>query len=381
MPSPDTADDFYDLLGMAPTADVDAIKDAYRREAKRLHPDQGGDAEQFRKLSEAYRTLLDSDARRKYDRRYEEAAKEAGTQASKKAAPYLSRKEITWTNDGRRSPSPVIVSLSNTGGIEDVSQFGPERLSGDFWMLDSDSECVMDGDELYVFTIAPLNVAAMPSGVHKDDLRLFVNDEHVVLTITLTVATPPTTSGDSRRFHATNATASRTKSETAPSPAEPAKEKATEARLGGRYGPSEIVGATLKAHLLIPTIASLLGAIWAETTLQTSEHSYPYGKAVVFLATVSLWTGAPAMIASLVFDWHAWERGASRFAIKNLPDWHHGLLIAAAGLPPIIYAATHWGHRFFANGYGPPHLFWWLAPVALLVTHCGCLCWRAATER
>ena len=46
------------LLGLEPGASAAAIKRAYRRLAKSHHPDLGGDAEAFRRLDAAYRSLL-----------------------------------------------------------------------------------------------------------------------------------------------------------------------------------------------------------------------------------------------------------------------------------------------------------------------------------
>ncbi len=62
--------DFYLLLGIDRGADLGKIKSAYRRSAKRLHPDlsPGGDAaEKFKQVTEAYETLADAQKRRRYD--------------------------------------------------------------------------------------------------------------------------------------------------------------------------------------------------------------------------------------------------------------------------------------------------------------------------
>jgi len=63
--------DFYILLGLERGATVSDIKRAYKRLARRFHPDiNPGDrmaAAQFRQIAEAYETLSDPDRRRRYD--------------------------------------------------------------------------------------------------------------------------------------------------------------------------------------------------------------------------------------------------------------------------------------------------------------------------
>jgi molecular chaperone DnaJ len=65
--------DFYLVLGIQREASDNDIKRAYRRLARRLHPDinpgDGAAAAQFRKVAEAYETLIDPDRRRTYDLR------------------------------------------------------------------------------------------------------------------------------------------------------------------------------------------------------------------------------------------------------------------------------------------------------------------------
>ncbi len=60
---------YYDVLGVAHDADSDTIKSAYRRLAKRLHPDVSGaaSAEAFREVRAAFETLADPVQRRGYD--------------------------------------------------------------------------------------------------------------------------------------------------------------------------------------------------------------------------------------------------------------------------------------------------------------------------
>ncbi len=65
------AKDYYDVLGVAENADAGEIKKAYRKLAKRHHPDAnpGNEAasEKFKAISEANRVLSDPEKRKKYD--------------------------------------------------------------------------------------------------------------------------------------------------------------------------------------------------------------------------------------------------------------------------------------------------------------------------
>ncbi len=63
--------DFYAVLGVPKNADGPAIKKAYRKLARTLHPDQNpGDAaaeERFKEVGEAYAVLSDAEQRQQYD--------------------------------------------------------------------------------------------------------------------------------------------------------------------------------------------------------------------------------------------------------------------------------------------------------------------------
>ena len=60
----------YDILGIAPTANNEQIKSAFRKLAKLFHPDKNpGGKEQFEKILVAYEVLIDSAKRRQYDLR------------------------------------------------------------------------------------------------------------------------------------------------------------------------------------------------------------------------------------------------------------------------------------------------------------------------
>jgi curved DNA-binding protein CbpA len=58
----------YDQLGVPPTASAEQIRSAYRRAARRAHPDAGGSPLAFDRLTAAYRVLADPGRRHSYDR-------------------------------------------------------------------------------------------------------------------------------------------------------------------------------------------------------------------------------------------------------------------------------------------------------------------------
>lgn len=62
--------DYYAILGVSRQAGQDAIRRAFRKLARRYHPDAGPGAspERFREAAEAYETLGSPERRRAYDR-------------------------------------------------------------------------------------------------------------------------------------------------------------------------------------------------------------------------------------------------------------------------------------------------------------------------
>jgi molecular chaperone DnaJ len=63
------AKNYYVTLGISRGADLNQIKKAYRKVAKKVHPDisRSHDSQRFREIREAYETLADEDTRRQHD--------------------------------------------------------------------------------------------------------------------------------------------------------------------------------------------------------------------------------------------------------------------------------------------------------------------------
>lgn len=198
-----TDQDHYRVLGVDRSATPEQIKQAYRELALKYHPDRNpNDAraqEAFKQVAAAYDVLSDSSKRRDYD------ARPAGgglgdadvDGMASMAEPYLTPNEIVWTATEDGVPEPVLVRLSNRGGI-DVAEYGPSSLSGPFWSLPLEqSVAIMTGEDLAEFVVAPLVLDGMTAGTYHDEIRFEVDDQTVALPITLVVAGKATSSSAS----------------------------------------------------------------------------------------------------------------------------------------------------------------------------------------
>ena len=82
--------DYYKVLGVNPNSSQGEIKKAFRQLSLKHHPDRGGDAEEFKKINEAYHVLIDEDEREKYD--------QFGSEYIPRKAPQWQASTV-WTNN------------------------------------------------------------------------------------------------------------------------------------------------------------------------------------------------------------------------------------------------------------------------------------------
>ncbi len=114
--------DPYEVLGVARDADENAIKKAFRRQARELHPDVNSEdpeaEEKFKEAAEAYEILSDAERRATYDRYGHEGLRSGG-----------------WspTSDGFGSLSDLFDAFfggGSGGGIDGGRRGAPHRPSG-----------------------------------------------------------------------------------------------------------------------------------------------------------------------------------------------------------------------------------------------------------
>ncbi len=99
--------DYYKILGVERTADDKAIKTAYRRLARKYHPDVNkGNADRFKEISEAYTVLGDAEKRKRYDtlgpdwERYAQAGAQAGGRSPFEGGPFAGGRGVRFTQEG-----------------------------------------------------------------------------------------------------------------------------------------------------------------------------------------------------------------------------------------------------------------------------------------
>ena len=157
-------DNYYDLLGVTPAATLAEIKKAYRKLARRHHPDMnGGDpdaAARLKLITEAYEVLCDPAQRRNYDR---EHPPKAGTQLatpghdSEAVSRVLRVLEDTWQAIRVLHPQiPAVVIIIASGSDGKQNRWGHHAPKRWHVGLDERTEIMISGEGLRRDTLSVL---------------------------------------------------------------------------------------------------------------------------------------------------------------------------------------------------------------------------------
>jgi DnaJ-class molecular chaperone len=120
--------DPYEVLGVAKGANAAAIKSAFRKQAKKLHPDANKQdpkaASKFAELNAAYEILGDEDKRKAFDRGEIDAEGKPRFQGFAGAGAHPGGREgfenFTWSTDGFQRRAGGGRGFGGGGGFEDI---------------------------------------------------------------------------------------------------------------------------------------------------------------------------------------------------------------------------------------------------------------------
>ncbi|MDR1422402.1 MAG: J domain-containing protein [Coriobacteriales bacterium] len=120
-----TEKNYYDILGVKQNASADEIKKAFKKLARKHHPDTGGDEAKFKEVSEAYDTLSDRQRREDYDTMLRYGAFTGGMGGAGRGAAGAAGRGAGFgggVGGGQGGWRTVInnVDLGNLGGIGDI---------------------------------------------------------------------------------------------------------------------------------------------------------------------------------------------------------------------------------------------------------------------
>lgn len=116
----DSPADLYSVLGVEHDADQRSLRAAYRRRARQAHPDQGGSAEEFHRVQEAWEALGTPEARAAYDRERGIASRDGGRPAEGGSG----------LNGGAYAHGVRTWTASSSGAAQSAQPAGAGRRSG-----------------------------------------------------------------------------------------------------------------------------------------------------------------------------------------------------------------------------------------------------------
>jgi len=168
--------DHYEVLQISPKADEETIRRVYRIQAQRFHPDNldTGDADTFRRISDAHEVLTDAERRASYDREYREAQRleAAGIPNAAPSAPPMMdqmrrREEILALLYSRRFSNPDQPSL-NLRELELLLNIPKVDLEFSLWYLKESGYLIRTDSAKHTITLKGVQFAeALKTGAAK----------------------------------------------------------------------------------------------------------------------------------------------------------------------------------------------------------------------
>jgi curved DNA-binding protein len=126
------ARDYYDVLGVSRDAGSEEIQQAFRRLARRYHPDVNKDPvseERFKEVNEAYQVLSDPESRRRYDRFGPDFRQvpEGYEEATRPGSPFGGARTSGFPTGGFRGAEDVGIDFEDLFGGIFGARGGPIR--------------------------------------------------------------------------------------------------------------------------------------------------------------------------------------------------------------------------------------------------------------
>ena len=112
--------DYYSILAVRPDASPEEIRIAYRRLAKRHHPDVGGEFVAFHAVREAYNALVDPARRRDYDAQRREPRSTHVVRVEPMGYPDPDPPELLIPSEPLRARRPTTLGFS--GSLDDFDR-------------------------------------------------------------------------------------------------------------------------------------------------------------------------------------------------------------------------------------------------------------------
>jgi len=171
--------DHYETLQVSPNADLDTIHRIYRILAVRFHPDNGetGDAEAFRLLTEAYRTLSDPQTRAAFDVEHRDARRlqwrifDQTSSAQGVEAERRKRSGIVSLLYRKRIANPQQPNM-NLREFEDLLGIPKEHLEFTLWYLKESLFVARTDNGNYAITLKGVDLAESLAEPRTETLKL-----------------------------------------------------------------------------------------------------------------------------------------------------------------------------------------------------------------